>query len=135
MLAWQTGMVGVWKTDSRGRLVSQCKMRKGNSAVTHIVFRTNDKRSPAGYIVPDITKKYRNRQVCLTLYNTTVVIRRGGDDTPWFYFSGEDGVVYAATDDKTLCKEVFRSTNQTGTAVLMYLEGHLPSSSEYSEFI
>lgn len=44
----QEGNVGVWKADERGRLVSVSKIRKGHAAITHIVFRTHDTRSPAG---------------------------------------------------------------------------------------
>lgn len=93
----EEGWVGIWKPDERGRLVNVSKLRKGKSSVTHVTFRTHDTRSPASL---------------------------GGAEAPYFYFSGEDGIVYLAGDDASRCKEVLRldgpDGSPSGTAVLMY---------------
>lgn len=91
------GTVGVWKADARGRLVNQCSIQKGQSAVTHVAYRTNDTRSVAA---------------------------RGGEEAPAFYFAGEDGIIYLGCEDKTKVIEVAKmegpDASISGTAVLEY---------------
>ena len=92
------GVVGVWKPVD-GRLVMKCKIppQKTKGAVTHVVFRTNDPRPK---------------------------VKADGEDMPYFYFAGEDGVVYMGCDDKNHVTEVMKMDSSdggfSGTMVLMY---------------
>ena len=92
------GVVGVWRPE-RGRLVMKCKIppQKRKGAVTHVVFRTNDPRPKA---------------------------KADGEDMPYFYFAGEDGIVYMGCDDANHVKEVMKMDSSdggfSGTMALMY---------------
>jgi len=68
-----TGLVGVWKLASQGWLQTLCKITVAQSAVTHLVFRTNDQR-------PGAT----------------------GLEAPAFFFATDDGGVYFSGDDGML---------------------------------
>ena len=85
------GTVGVWKHE-RGRLVMQCKIppQRSKSAVTHVVFRTNDPRPK---------------------------VKAGAQDMPVFYFAGEDGIVYQGSDEKNNVVEVMKMEASDGKPV------------------
>eukprot|EP00960_Hanusia_phi_P037601 753028-Hanusia_phi.AAC.3 len=92
----KNGLLAVWKPEERGPFVQQCIIQKGQGAITHIAFRS--KKS----------------------------VKNDDGDAPTYYFSGEDGVVYYGSDDKTKVQELFRLESpdggSCGIAALVYYE-------------
>ncbi|EKX53449.1 hypothetical protein GUITHDRAFT_84428 [Guillardia theta CCMP2712] len=92
----KNGLLAVWKPEERGIFVQQSIIQKGQSAVTHITFRS--KKS----------------------------MKSDDGDAPTYYFAGEDGIVYYGSDDKTKVQELFRLESPdggtSGIAALVYYE-------------